>query len=46
MGKWQLKYKLKRNASQKHFNLRNDKGDLQGFRTNFVTLFLQVSVTI
>ena len=26
--------------------LRNDKGDLKGFQTNFETLFLQVSVTI
>ena len=26
--------------------MRNGKGDLQGFQTNFETLFLQVSVTI
>ena len=30
----------------KHIHLRNDKGDLKGFLTNFETLFLQVSVTI
>ena len=40
------KCKLKREASPKHFHLRNDKGDLKGFQTNFETLFLQVSVTI
>ena len=27
-------------------HLRNDKGDLKGFQTNFETLFLRVSVTI
>ena len=26
----------------KDFHLRNDKGDLKGFQTNFETLFLQV----
>ena len=26
----------------KDFRLRNDKGDLKGFQTNFETLFLQV----
>ena len=26
---------LKRDASPKHFHMRNDKGDLKGFQTNF-----------
>ena len=32
--------------TQTLFHLRNDKGDLKGFQTNFETSFLQVSVTI
>ena len=41
-SKRQLKQKLcklKRDALPKHFALRNDKGDLKGFQTNFETLF-------
>ena len=41
-SKRQLKQKLcklKRDASPKHFALRNDKGDLKGFQTNFETFF-------
>ena len=41
-----VKIGVKQIASPKHFHLRNDKGDLKGFQTNFETLFLQVSVTI
>ena len=45
-SKWQLKQrccKLKSDASPKHFHLRNDKGDLKGFRTNFETLFYNLT---
>ena len=31
---------IERDASPKHFLLRNDKGDLKGFQINFETLFL------
>ena len=41
-----VKIEVMQIASPKHFHLRNDKGDLKGFQTNFETLFLQVSVTI
>ena len=37
---------IKETCLTENFHLRNDKGDLKGFQTNFETLFLQVSVTI
>ena len=34
-----VKMEVMQIASPKHFHLRNDKGDLKGFQTNFETLF-------
>ena len=41
-----VKIEVMQIASPKHFNLRNDKGDLKGKQTHFETFFLQISVTI
>ena len=37
---------IKERCLLENFHLRNDKGDLKGFQTNFETIIIQVTVTI